>query len=129
MNRERFDEHGFIREFFDRVVVSEKAENPKENGGLRPSSDLARQDSNLKPPDPESGVLPIELRASQKRHFNPFRPTCQASPAWEPLRWAYLSDCVGTDHGVPLPVTARAAAAVTALEGLDDDTGRCRQTV
>jgi len=28
-----------------------------------------------------------------------------------------------------LPVTARAAAAVTALEGLDDDTGRCRQTV
>lgn len=39
---------------------------------------LARQDLNLEPPDSESGVLPIELRAIRlKRHCTDQIPTCQ----------------------------------------------------
>jgi len=35
-----------------------KGRRPGKNGTFRPSSDLARQGSNLKPPDPESGPTP-----------------------------------------------------------------------
>ena len=34
-------------------------------GNASPKTKLARQGSNLQPPDPESGVLPIELRANE----------------------------------------------------------------
>ena len=42
--------------------------------------ELARGDSNLQPPDPESGVLPIELRANRRLPCRYFDATKQARP-------------------------------------------------